>query len=834
MSELEKRLRDEYQKKRKKWIFIEMMVAAVLVLATVFTFIPYAILNSRTYVYYAEDGKAETNVLLADNAFYEEDYLGSDHAYVAALIDRVQTDFKYGLVMDAEDVTYKYSYVVDATMNVIDRESKAPLYSPSWELDKVENATATSQTLFINKPISIVYADYNRKAQEFVDAYGVQDATANLTVRMTISVLGESEQLVENKDDSYSMEVTIPLLRQTVKVTTQSTIPEGEQKILACDTVAKTVLLVLWIVFLCLSVLAIGFIVAFVILTRDKHIDYARRVQKLLSGYRSYIQRIGNPFDFEGYKVLHVMTFAELLEISDKLQNPVLMYENEDKTRSEFFIATANNLIYLYVVEVQDEDEEEPIAIEIPQEVASEEAAPVAEEVVEEAVEAVEAPVVEEAIEASGSVFGEGSKFKRSFMAKLIQGEAELQEYYSALKNELLSYEQVKARMSWHCESFNRGRVQLAKMTVRGKTLLLYLALTPSDFEESKYHHSDSSDSARYGAVPFTLKVRSARALKYAKELIAILMVANGLGQTADFRAVDYRMPYQTTKALIAEGLIKYDGDINELSDEAVGVPAEEPVVEEAPAEEAVEEEPVAEEAPAEEAVVEEPVVEEAPVEEPVAEEAEVLVGSDESVTGSDEPEAGSAEEVAEESVEEVAEEAADESVDVVLEEPVGEPEAEPVAEPVEEIVEEPVEEEVIEEPVQEEAAEEAAAEPIAEVVEEPVMIPVAEEPEAEAVIMVEAIDVKWNAKDRHTYRYDPNGEEVDEGDVVIVPTTVPNLGEVERAAQVARGNYQIDASELKKPLKKVIRVVKRKMQAMVASSSESAPENAKTSKWGR
>ncbi len=393
MSELEKRQRDEYQKKRNIWILIEMIVAALLVFATVIAFVPYAILNNNTYVYYAEDGKANTKVYLADNSFYDEEYLDANHAYVAALVKNVETEFKYGLAMDANKVDYKYSYTVDATVKVIDRDSKAPLYDPNEVLKEVKDATSSESELYITEKVNIDYAKYNKIADDFVKEYGIEDATANLVVRFNINVLGESETLAEDKSNSYSMEVTIPLLRQTLKITTQSSVPEGEQKILACDTVFKTVLLVIWIIFLSLSVIAIAFAVVFTILTRDKHIDYARKVKKLLSSYKSYIQRISNPFDFEGYKVLNVMTFAELLEIGDKLQNPVLMYENEDKTRSDFFIATCSGIIYLYTVEVEDDEDAEEAA-ELAAEL-NEEPTEEAEEV-EEPIEEIEEPIAEQ------------------------------------------------------------------------------------------------------------------------------------------------------------------------------------------------------------------------------------------------------------------------------------------------------------------------------------------------------------------------------------------------------------------------------------------------------
>ena len=40
-------------------------------------------------------------------------------------------------------------------------------------------------------------------------------------------------------------------------------------------------------------------------------------------------------------------------------------------------------------------------------------------------------------------------KYKKSFTAKLIQSDDEVKSYYSSLKNELLSYDGVKSRISW-------------------------------------------------------------------------------------------------------------------------------------------------------------------------------------------------------------------------------------------------------------------------------------------------------------------------------------------------------------------------------------------------
>lgn len=142
-------------------------------------------------------------------------------------------------------------------------------------------------------------------------------------------------------------------------------------------------------------------------------------------------------------------------------------------------------------------------------------------------------------------------QYKRSFLARYTQSPEILQDYYTEIKNYLLSYSGVKSRISWSKDSFYLGKVCVAKIDVRGKTLYLYIALDP-DSLESKYHAASVG-----GSCPTLIKIKSERKKKYAKELIARAMKA--LGATAEsIPSTDYHIPYEDDDALIAEGLIKY------------------------------------------------------------------------------------------------------------------------------------------------------------------------------------------------------------------------------------------------------------------------------------
>jgi len=212
---------------------------------------------------------------------------------------------------------------------------------------------------------------------------------------------------------------------------------------------------------------------------------------------------------------------------------------------------------------------EEAPAEEAPAEEAPVEEAPVEEAPAEEA-PAEEAPAEEEPPKPNFVILPDGDdgasisidgkvvpvRYRSSFMSRLIQSEPPIQDYYNTLKNALLSYKGVKARMSWNCESFNKGRAQCAKLNVKGRTFLVYLGLNLDEYNVNKYHFSDASDKPKFEKVPMMLKIRSDRSLKYALELIDEVMKKNGIEKGKDSN-IDFHMPYETTAELARRDLVK-------------------------------------------------------------------------------------------------------------------------------------------------------------------------------------------------------------------------------------------------------------------------------------
>ena len=364
MSEKEKTRRAKYRKNREKWIFAQSIMVVVVALAVLISALVCHELQKTHYVSYREGGSVDYDVFLKDNEFYDTPSLDKDQSYVASLIDNVIANFSYRMDMDADNVNYYYSYVISSRLEIVDNTSKAPIYNPERELVRVDDKLqSSSSSLMINEIVVIDYDEYNDLANKFLSTYNLTSTTSNIVVTLKVDVLGDCTAFSTGASETYFSELRIPLTTKTVNVKMTSAVPDSEAKTVALaggagSEVFKTTAVVLGV----LDAILLIVLVAFIYLTRTEDITYTARVKKIVSQYKSYIQKINNVFDTSAYQVVCVDTFDEMLEIRDTIQAPILMHENAEKTCAKFIIPTDSKLLYRFEIKIDGFTEPEPEA----------------------------------------------------------------------------------------------------------------------------------------------------------------------------------------------------------------------------------------------------------------------------------------------------------------------------------------------------------------------------------------------------------------------------------------------------------------------------------------
>lgn len=376
MSEDERIRRQEYKRKRKKWILFQT-VALILVAAFALTFfVVYDRMNRTYYIEYTENGSVDYKVNLKENNFFEEDSVGAGQSYVASLIENIVADFKYNLQIDNENVEFEYVYSVDAQLIIANKDTGDYIYKPVYNLIPETTATAKNRdSVKFGTSVSIDYNEYDKIATSFINTYGLKNTTSTLVVTMNVRVISTCSEFENpSNENTYFTALNIPLTEENFSMFTTSSNTESQSKVLACTNgVSQKVFLILTIVFACLAALQAIALVIFVFITRNEDVNYTNKVRKIVSSYRSFIQQIEGQFDVEGYQVVPVKTFKEMLNIRDTIQSPILMFENIDQTVTEFVIPTNTKILYTFEIKVDNYDDiygtPEPIIIEeIPQE----------------------------------------------------------------------------------------------------------------------------------------------------------------------------------------------------------------------------------------------------------------------------------------------------------------------------------------------------------------------------------------------------------------------------------------------------------------------------------
>lgn len=218
---------------------------------------------------------------------------------------------------------------------------------------------------------------------------------------------------------------------------------------------------------------------------------------------------------------------------------------------TEGTVSASRHICTLSIIEPIQEEEELAVAEEEPAEPAARETQVIVEE--PEVIVIPADPLIIEEESFEGGVL----RYDRSFTARFIQADNETKQWYTDLKNYLLSFKKVKDRMSWKRESYRYGREPVVRLGFRGKTLCAYFPLDPNDYLESKYKVEDVSDNITYADTPCMYRLKNSRRVKYAMELIQVVVERLGGGKRIERESVDYYMPYEGLVELINKGLIK-------------------------------------------------------------------------------------------------------------------------------------------------------------------------------------------------------------------------------------------------------------------------------------
>ena len=358
MSEFEIKRRQEYKRNRKKWSIIQIIAIAVFVAIALGSFLIYDRMNDTYYIEYTEKSSIDYSVQYKENKYFEEEWIDKGQEYISKLIESIYADFCYKLNMQTNGVGFEYKYKIDATLLIADKASGRPYRTVTENILPLTTASVTSgNSIEIKESVNIDFNKFHSEAIGFVETYFLRNSSSTLIVTLDVEVLSTSKTFQASNENKYSTSLNIPVALETFGIEITESVPSSESKVLAYSGAeSQGIFLTIGIISSIVAFVLAIVLAVFLHITKNEDITYVAKIRKILNAYGSYIQRMDGDFNEEGYQVVMIRTFSEMLGIRDTIQSPILMTENKDETMTRFLIPTNTKILYTYEIKVDNFD----------------------------------------------------------------------------------------------------------------------------------------------------------------------------------------------------------------------------------------------------------------------------------------------------------------------------------------------------------------------------------------------------------------------------------------------------------------------------------------------
>ena len=342
------------QTKRRNMAITYICLITIVFVSALCLLMTYVKNSKAQYIRYNENGNIEYNVKYKENDYFDNNVLSSNRQYIASLIDKINAEFNYKIALEESNVEFKYSYKVDANIIVKDKHNQNLYYDKSETLIEEKEKITSLNEVNINEKIEIDYDKYNGKIRKFVNVYDLENAESFLNINMYVKAVGSCEDLENDQEKQHVISLEIPLTKETIAINFVDDIVNSSNNLMKCNSsnIGNTILLFLSIILVIVGIGLIVYIIRYELKTRTAETIYEKELKKILNNYGSSIQVIGNEFDFKGYQLLRIENFYDLLEISDKLRQPILMKENTEKNSAYFVIPSVTKILYVYRMKI--------------------------------------------------------------------------------------------------------------------------------------------------------------------------------------------------------------------------------------------------------------------------------------------------------------------------------------------------------------------------------------------------------------------------------------------------------------------------------------------------
>lgn len=298
---------------------------------------------------YKEDLQLNYKILLKENDFYEEDYLGEEYNVIASSIDKIEVNFNY-LLNTSNYVKGESYYKINSRVMAYQKMDDKKV----WDYEKLIKDKVITQydkevvTINSSDTFVIDYQEYKELMSRYQKNYGVS-LIGNLVIEVEVnSDLEYSNFKNKINFNERVATITIPLTDSVI------TISKNIPALNSTDQIIEKSASKINYLKLILSIFSfVGGIIMCVylgkILVKIFGYDsvYVRKISKILRTYNSVIVSVEKLEIKEEQKILKVQSFEELLDAQFELHVPIL-HCSIIKNKEDLFAIKYNDELIIF------------------------------------------------------------------------------------------------------------------------------------------------------------------------------------------------------------------------------------------------------------------------------------------------------------------------------------------------------------------------------------------------------------------------------------------------------------------------------------------------------
>ena len=326
-----------------------------IILMVIFTVFAYLLFDrgfnvkTKIVVNYQEKSDLNYKVYLHDNNIYSREYLGMNDKYITKLVDNIMVDFNYNIMFD-KDISGYYTYKVVGTLVAYQDDINDSLWEKDYVLLNDQTNVLNSndlKSIEIKDGINIDYDKYQDELNIFKQDYDI-DVSGYLMVKLIINENLDFFGIDRMVEDEKEIRMMIPLGNDAFKI---NVINDNNNVDSFYDFSKKEpvnyLLLIIGAFSLSLGISFLALTIRNMVLSYRKTSDYQKELRMILKDYGDIIVEVKRFYNKKKYNLIYVDTFKELMDVYDKVGNPI-SYREVKKDQEAIFIIIDDDNAWIY------------------------------------------------------------------------------------------------------------------------------------------------------------------------------------------------------------------------------------------------------------------------------------------------------------------------------------------------------------------------------------------------------------------------------------------------------------------------------------------------------